>query len=285
MAQEGSEGLLHVDDNVKGLDFGTSVEIEVIEMRANTFNQMEILRVMKDCWRKEDDDAQQTNDSMAFDGISWLDAINSLAQFNTLVESAYHLVVCMDDIHTHQKMKHSKSLHLPQELKLPSRAGFWFLVVTLNAGKPKVVPVGPIPHIWGVQIVQGLKCAISGCVGAVLTSLNVFLKLIHLVLEQKIEQDIKVVLCCKYHPSIGFSSAEQAELVNSIGSLLHVFGIIKTGEPSMPFTKTGLNGGVWNEEPINICTAQLVLVSALALTNSITGSAVREFILDSNKYL
>ncbi|KAJ3884941.1 hypothetical protein GG344DRAFT_83319 [Lentinula edodes] len=161
-----------VEPSVKGLDLGTSVKIEVnkdgrIRMPSESLLKMEILRVMKDCWRKEDDDAQQTNDSMAFDGISWLDAINSLAQFNTLVESAYHLVVCMDDIHTHQKTKHSKSLHLPQELKLPSRAGFWFLVIILNAGKPKVVPVGPIPHIWGVQIVQGLKCAISGCVGAV----------------------------------------------------------------------------------------------------------------------
>ncbi|KAJ3924369.1 MAG: hypothetical protein NXY57DRAFT_1089348, partial [Lentinula lateritia] len=122
-----------------------------------------------------DDEAQQTDDPMAVDGVSPQDAINSLARFNTLVEPEYHLVICtecaipvrMDNMYTHQRTKHFESLHLPPELKLPSRAQFRSLIVTLNADKPIDIPVGPIPRIRGIQIVQGLKCAISGCVGAV----------------------------------------------------------------------------------------------------------------------
>ncbi|KAJ3848190.1 hypothetical protein EV368DRAFT_86897 [Lentinula lateritia] len=103
---------------------------------------------------------------------------------------------------------------------------------------------------------------------------------------------LKAVLRRKCNPSIGFSSAVQAELVNSVGSSLHIFGIIKTGvrksvaffgapflfprclvvvvSPLIALTQdlrrrlleTGLNGGIWNEEPIDIHIAQLVLVSA-----------------------
>ncbi|KAJ3879204.1 hypothetical protein F5051DRAFT_438943 [Lentinula edodes] len=183
MSQEGSEGVPRIDDNVERLDLGTGVEIEVnedIEMRDGVGELVEDGDSTGDEGSSEeeelsDDDAQQTDDSMAIDGVPRQDATNSLARFNTLVEPAYRLVVCMecaipvrmDDMHTHQKTKHFKNLHLPQELKLPSRAEFRSLAVALDADKPIAVPIGPIPRIRGVQIVQGLKCAILGCVGAV----------------------------------------------------------------------------------------------------------------------
>ncbi|KAJ3871558.1 hypothetical protein F5051DRAFT_446066, partial [Lentinula edodes] len=149
---------------------------------------------------------------------------------------------------------------------------------------------------------------------------QVFLKLVHPVLEQQVHQDggirsanavpsyhnprrasvhpaarqaLKAVLRRKYNPSTRFTSAKQAELVNSVpGSSLHVFGIIKTGggkslaffgapflfpkklfvvvSPVVALTQdlrrrlleTCINGGIWNEEPIDIHAAQLVLVSA-----------------------
>ncbi|KAJ3884025.1 hypothetical protein GG344DRAFT_71634, partial [Lentinula edodes] len=97
-------------------------------------------------------------------------------------------------------------------------------------------------------------------------------------------QALKAVLRRKYNPSTRFTSAKQAELVNSVpGSSLHVFGIIKTGGgkslaffgapflfPKKLFVvdlrrrllETCINGGIWNEEPIDIHAAQLVLVSA-----------------------
>ncbi|KAJ3846448.1 hypothetical protein EV368DRAFT_89011 [Lentinula lateritia] len=105
-------------------------------------------------------------------------------------------------------------------------------------------------------------------------------------------QALKAVLRRKFNPSMGFTSAEQAELVNSVGSTLHVFGIIETGggkslaffgapflfprhlfivvSPLVALTQdlrrrlveTGIYGGVWNEDPIDIHSAQLILVSA-----------------------
>ncbi|KAF8830860.1 hypothetical protein HHX47_DHR2000766 [Lentinula edodes] len=183
MAEEGSEGVHHVDDNVEGLDLGCRAGIEVhedVEMRDRVGELVEDGDSTGDEGLSEegepsDEEAQQTDDSMAIDCVSRQDAINSLARFNTLVEPAYHLVVCtecaipvrMDDMYTHQKTKHFQSFHLPPELKLPSRAQFRSLVVALDADKPVDVPGGPIPRIQGVQIVQGLKCAISDCVGAV----------------------------------------------------------------------------------------------------------------------
>ncbi|GAW09724.1 dna partial [Lentinula edodes] len=183
MAQEGSEGVHHVDDDVEGLDLGYRSGIEVhedVEMRDRVGEIVEDGDTTGDEGLSEegepsDEDAQQTDDSMAIDSVSRQDAINSLARFNTLVEPAYHLVVCtecaipvrMDDMYIHQKTRHFQSLHLPPELKLPSRAQFRSLVVALDADKPLDVPVGPILRIQGVQIVQGMRCAISGCVGAV----------------------------------------------------------------------------------------------------------------------
>ncbi|GAV98674.1 dna partial [Lentinula edodes] len=103
---------------------------------------------------------------------------------------------------------------------------------------------------------------------------------------------LKAVLRRKYNPSMGFTSAEQAELVNSVGSALHVFGIIETGggkslaflgapflfprhlfvvvSPLIALTQdlrrrlleTGINGGVWQEDSYDEHTAQLILVSA-----------------------
>ncbi|KAH7880194.1 uncharacterized protein C8R40DRAFT_1079401, partial [Lentinula edodes] len=103
---------------------------------------------------------------------------------------------------------------------------------------------------------------------------------------------LKAVLRRRYNPSKGFTSAEQAELVNSVGSSLHVFGIIETGggkslaflgapflfphhlfvvvSPLIALTQdlrrrlleTGINGGVWQEDSYDEHTAQLVLVSA-----------------------
>ncbi|KAJ3858461.1 hypothetical protein EV359DRAFT_68999, partial [Lentinula novae-zelandiae] len=173
MAQEGSEGVHHVDDNVEGFDLGSGAGIEVhedVEMRDGVGELVEDGDSTGDEGLSEegepsDDEAQQTDDPMAVDGVSPQDAINRLAQFNTLVEPAYHLVVCtecaipvrMDDMHTHQKTKHFESLHLPPELKLPSRAQFRSLIVTLNADKPIDIPVGPIPRIQGVQVVQGMS--------------------------------------------------------------------------------------------------------------------------------
>ncbi|KAJ3732777.1 P-loop containing nucleoside triphosphate hydrolase protein [Lentinula guzmanii] len=89
----------------------------------------------------------------------------------------------------------------------------------------------------------------------------------------------------------GFTSQEQAELINSVGSSLHVFGIIETGGgKSMAFfaapfllpdalflvisplkaltddlkhrlRETGIAGGVWPSREVHWDTAQLVLVS------------------------
>ncbi|KAJ3810047.1 P-loop containing nucleoside triphosphate hydrolase protein, partial [Lentinula aff. lateritia] len=105
-------------------------------------------------------------------------------------------------------------------------------------------------------------------------------------------QALKGVLRRKFNSLIGFTSPEQAELVNSVGSSLHVFGVIETGggkslaffgapflfphhlfivvSPLIALTQdlrrrlleTGINGGVWNEETIDFHTAQLILVSA-----------------------
>ncbi|KAJ3845838.1 hypothetical protein EV368DRAFT_90009 [Lentinula lateritia] len=164
MAQERSEGLLNVNDSVEGLDLGTGVEIEVnedVEMR----NDVEELvedgdstgdEALSEEGELSDEDAQQTDDSVAIDSVSRQDAINSLARFNTVVEPTYHLVICTEC-----------AIPLPPELKLPSGAQFRSLIFTLDADKPIDVPVGPIPRIQGVQIVQGMRCAISGCVGAV----------------------------------------------------------------------------------------------------------------------
>ncbi|KAJ3888613.1 hypothetical protein GG344DRAFT_79608 [Lentinula edodes] len=103
---------------------------------------------------------------------------------------------------------------------------------------------------------------------------------------------LRAVLRRKYDPSIGFTSAEQAELVNSVGSLQHVFGIIETGggkslaflgapflfprhlfvvvSPLIALTQdlkrrlleTGINGGIWREDSYDEHSAQLILVSA-----------------------
>ncbi|KAJ3752464.1 hypothetical protein EV360DRAFT_75332 [Lentinula raphanica] len=91
--------------------------------------------------------------------------------------------------------------------------------------------------------------------------------------------------------SRGFTSQEQAELINSVGSSLHVFGIIETGGgKSMAFfaapfllpdalfivisplkaltddlkrrlRETGISGGVWPSPDVHWDTSQLVLVS------------------------
>ncbi|KAJ4463469.1 P-loop containing nucleoside triphosphate hydrolase protein [Lentinula lateritia] len=103
---------------------------------------------------------------------------------------------------------------------------------------------------------------------------------------------LRAVLRRKYNPSIGFTSPEQAELVNSVGSSLHIFGIIETGggkslaffgapflyphhlfvvvSPLVALTQdlrrrlleTGINGGVWREDSYDEHSAQLILVSA-----------------------
>ncbi|KAJ3979088.1 hypothetical protein F5890DRAFT_1559208 [Lentinula detonsa] len=107
------------------------------------------------------------------------------------------------------------------------------------------------------------------------------------------KEALRAVLRRKYSPSIGFTSAEQAELVNSVGSSLHVFGIIETGggkslaffgapflfphnlfivvSPLIALTQdlkrrlyeTSVRGGLWSEKHLyDIHTAQLVIVSA-----------------------
>ncbi|KAJ3767163.1 hypothetical protein FB446DRAFT_822329 [Lentinula raphanica] len=88
-----------------------------------------------------------------------------------------------------------------------------------------------------------------------------------------------------------FTSQEQAELINSVGSLLHVFGIIETGggksmaffaapfllpnalfivvsplraltdDLQRRFRQTAITGGVWPSPDVHWDTAQLVLVS------------------------
>ncbi|KAJ3870944.1 hypothetical protein F5051DRAFT_446885 [Lentinula edodes] len=130
--------------------------------------------------RSEDEAEQQPDDSMAIDSLptsslSPQQALYALARFNTLVEPVYHLVICtecaipvrLDEIYTHQKTRHFKGLTLPPELRLPTNAEFQSLLTAVNADKAVPVPVGPIPRIRGVGIVQGLKCTIGGCVGAV----------------------------------------------------------------------------------------------------------------------
>ncbi|KAJ3780013.1 hypothetical protein GGU10DRAFT_381340, partial [Lentinula aff. detonsa] len=107
------------------------------------------------------------------------------------------------------------------------------------------------------------------------------------------KEALRAVLRRKYNPSIGFTSPEQAELVNSVGSSLHVFGIIETGggkslaffgapflfphnlfivvSPLIALTQdlkrrlyeTSVRGGLWSEKHLyDIHTAQLVIVSA-----------------------
>ncbi|KAJ4497523.1 hypothetical protein C8R41DRAFT_208531 [Lentinula lateritia] len=116
LAQGGFEGVHHVNDDVEGLDLGSRAGTEVhedVEMRDGVGE----LVIDGDSTGDEglssegepsDEQAQQTDDSMAIDYVSRQDVINSLARFNTLVEPAYHLVVCtecaipvrMDDMYT-----------------------------------------------------------------------------------------------------------------------------------------------------------------------------------------
>ncbi|KAJ4465316.1 hypothetical protein C8J55DRAFT_493569 [Lentinula edodes] len=125
------------------------------------------------------DDEDQQGDDMDVDhapvSLSAPEILSSLSRFNILVEPVYHLVVCtecaipvrLEHMYTHQKTKHFKGLTLPPELCLPSRSELTVLLATLGADQPLEVPAGPIPRIQGVQVVQGLKCTISGCVGEV----------------------------------------------------------------------------------------------------------------------
>ncbi|KAJ3878219.1 hypothetical protein F5051DRAFT_439914 [Lentinula edodes] len=127
-----------------------------------------------------DDDAEPVEgDQMDVDhapvSLSAPEILSSLSRLNILVEPVYHLAVCtecaipvrLEHMHTHQRTKHFKGLTLPPELRLPSRSELTVLLATLGADQPLEVPAGPIPRIQGVQVVQGLKCTMSGCVGEV----------------------------------------------------------------------------------------------------------------------
>ncbi|KAJ4493425.1 hypothetical protein C8J55DRAFT_484850 [Lentinula edodes] len=178
-AQQGVQEVLEVHDIAEGFRLGAGV-VEDVEMRDGVGELVED----DDSTDEEgtydegvpsDEEAQQPEHPMAVDGVCRQEAIDRLARFNTLVEPAYHLVVCtecavpvrIDDMHTHQKMRHFKALHLPPELRLPPRAEFKCLLVTLGADNPITVPIGPISRIQGVQVVQGLRCEIEGCDGRV----------------------------------------------------------------------------------------------------------------------
>ncbi|KAJ3803956.1 hypothetical protein F5876DRAFT_84042 [Lentinula aff. lateritia] len=112
--------------------------------------------------------------------LSAPEIICTLSRFNIIVEPVYRLSICtecaipvrLEHMYTHQKSKHFKGLILPSELTLPSRAELESLLATLGADKPLHVPVGPIPRIQGVQIVQGLKCTTSGCSGKIFGSVE-----------------------------------------------------------------------------------------------------------------
>ncbi|KAJ4463888.1 hypothetical protein C8J55DRAFT_494195 [Lentinula edodes] len=113
---------------------------------------------------------------LAPSSLSPSEILSSLSRFNIIVEPVYHLAVCtecaipvrLEHMYTHQKTKHFKGLNLPPELSFPSRSSLYSLLATLGADQPFEIPVGPIPRIQGVQIVQGLKCTLSGCIGEVL---------------------------------------------------------------------------------------------------------------------
>ncbi|KAJ4467761.1 hypothetical protein C8J55DRAFT_492652 [Lentinula edodes] len=127
----------------------------------------------------DDEDQQGRNEEMVVDHapsyLSPPEIISSLSRFNIIVEPVYHLSICtecaipvrLEHMYTHQKTKHFKGLVLPPELTFPSRAELESLLATLGADQPLEVPVGPIPRIRGVQIIQGLKCMTSGCSGGV----------------------------------------------------------------------------------------------------------------------
>ncbi|KAJ3871158.1 hypothetical protein F5051DRAFT_446546 [Lentinula edodes] len=112
---------------------------------------------------------------LAPSSLSPSEILSSLSRFNIIVEPVYHLAVCtecaipvrLEHMYTHQKTKHFKGLNLPPELSFPSRSSLYSLLATLGADQPFEIPVGPIPRIQGVQIVQGLKCTLSGCIGEV----------------------------------------------------------------------------------------------------------------------
>ncbi|KAJ3846669.1 hypothetical protein EV368DRAFT_88690 [Lentinula lateritia] len=127
-----------------------------------------------------DDDAEPVEgDHMDVDhapiSLSAPEILSSLSRFNILVEPVYHLAVCtecaipvrLEHMHTHQRTKHFKGVTLPPELRLPSSSELTSLLTTLGANQPLEIPVGPILRIQGVQIVQGLKCMMSGCIGEV----------------------------------------------------------------------------------------------------------------------
>ncbi|KAJ3884125.1 hypothetical protein GG344DRAFT_84531 [Lentinula edodes] len=127
----------------------------------------------------EDEASLVQGDDMDLDiapsSLSHPEILSSLSRFNVSVEPVYHLSICtecaipvrLEHMYTHQKTKHFKGLTLPPELSFPSRAELESLLATLGADQPLEVPVGPIPRIQGVQIIQGLKCTTSECSGKV----------------------------------------------------------------------------------------------------------------------
>ncbi|KAJ3871133.1 hypothetical protein F5051DRAFT_446582 [Lentinula edodes] len=127
----------------------------------------------------EDEASLVEGDDMDLDiapsSLSPSEIVSSLSRFNILVEPVYHLPICtecaipvrLEHMYTHQRTKHFKGVTLPPELRLPSSSELTSLLTTLGADQPSEIPIGPIPRIQGVQIMQGLKCTTSGCIGEV----------------------------------------------------------------------------------------------------------------------
>ncbi|KAJ3839416.1 P-loop containing nucleoside triphosphate hydrolase protein [Lentinula raphanica] len=110
--------------------------------------------------------------------------------------------------------------------------------------------------------------------------------------QPSVYQALKAVLRRKYDLQLGFTSPQQAELINSVGSSFHVLGVLETGggkslaffgapflfpdhlfivvSPLVALTEdlrrrlleTSIKGGVWGDTSWDPHTAQLVLVSA-----------------------
>ncbi|KAH7868512.1 uncharacterized protein C8R40DRAFT_1074735 [Lentinula edodes] len=105
-------------------------------------------------------------------------ALNYLARFNIIVEPAYRLTICTEcnkptlfaHVRSHQWEKHYKGLVLPSELRLPSKYELRQCLVLLGADQPRPVPQHPISRIQGIEIADGFKCAVLGCVNAVFGS-------------------------------------------------------------------------------------------------------------------
>ncbi|KAJ3898894.1 hypothetical protein F5879DRAFT_994308 [Lentinula edodes] len=104
----------------------------------------------------EDEAGQHPHDPMVVDSLptsalSPQQALYALARFNTLVEPIHHL----------------KARHFKPEHRLPKNTEFPSLFTAVDADELVPVPVGPIPRIRGIKIIQGLKCAVAECFGTV----------------------------------------------------------------------------------------------------------------------